>query len=145
MVLYHRLTENYRTLGVFHRLTMWTKMPTSIWINVWIINITQKKCFRSKSSVDRFCPHIAYTAFRWTKLHGSFRVKPNYCFFSLLANDGTREVLNLDSSWCALQKSEELYSTRSSDLDHIERLVQCLGKYHINKRGDVKDSKIWVQ
>ena len=54
----------------------------------------------------------------------------------------TREVLNLDSSWCALQKSEELYSTRSTDLDHIERLVQCLGKYHINKRGDVKDSKI---
>merc|ERR1711962_86451 len=48
----------------------------------------------------------------------------------LLANDGTREVLNLDSSWCALQKSEELYSTRSSDLDHIERLVQCLGNFH---------------
>ena len=72
-------------------------------------------------------------------------IKPNYCFFSLLANDGTREILNLDSSWCALQKSEELYSTRSTDLDHIERLVQCLGKYHTNKRGDVKDSKIWVK
>ena len=29
--------------------------------------------------MDRFCPHIAYTAFRWTKLHGSFRVnKPAF-------------------------------------------------------------------
>jgi len=47
----------------------------------------------------------------------------------LLANDGTRESLHLDNTWCALQKSEVLYSQKT-DLDHIERLVQCLGNFH---------------
>jgi len=48
----------------------------------------------------------------------------------LLSNDATKEALNLDNSWCALQKSEELYSTKTTDLDQIDRLVQCLGNFH---------------
>ena len=46
----------------------------------------------------------------------------------LMSNEATNQVLKLDKSWCALQGSEGLYG-QTSDLDHIERLVQSLGKY----------------
>ena len=73
--------QNYSTLGVFQKLTAWIKMPTFIWNHVWIIKNTQKRYLSSKLNVDRFCPYFAYTAFRWTKLHGSFRVKTTWSEF----------------------------------------------------------------
>jgi len=47
----------------------------------------------------------------------------------LMSNEATNQVLKLDKSWCALQGSEGLYG-QTSDLDHIERLVQSLGTLH---------------
>ena len=49
----------------------------------------------------------------------------------LMSNEATNQVLKLDKSWCALQGSEGLYG-QTSDLDHIERLVQSLGKYFLS-------------
>ena len=48
-----------------------------------------------------------------------------------MSNEATNQVLKLDKSWCALQGSEGLYG-QTSNLDHIERLVQSLGKYFLS-------------
>ena len=60
----------------------------------------------------------------------------------LMSNEATHQVLKLDKSWCALQGSEGLYG-QTSDLDHIERLVQSLGNFFLSHYLNL-GKKVWI-